>query len=302
MGGRVDQTVGRNWVLRLGVVLGVLLMTLTGPEVASAQRIRGRLLDLVSNVPLEGGELTLRAADSVPVSTAFTDENGNWVFELPGPGLFYIEATRFGYQSWVAGPLEVKAEDDLNSVYRLWPQPFQMDPIEVSVQATRLHLQTAGFYQRQRADFGHFLGPEQIERRRVPRLTDLFQGMPGVTLTSMTTGSAGARFVQLRGSSLSQGGFCRPRVFVDGLMYAKGDSRPVDRVEGEETELDQMQEVVDQGISLDDIGPPSDIAGIEVYRSATQVPVQFGGTSVETLCGAIVIWTRRGTIRRRPGE
>jgi len=275
-------------------------MALADADAVSAQRIRGRLLDLVSNEPLEAGELTLRTADSVPVRTVVSDQYGNWAFELPGPGVFYIEAKRFGYQSWVAGPLEVGAEDDFNSVYRLWPQPFQMDPIEVSVQATRLHLQTAGFYDRQRADFGYFLGPEQIQERRAPRITDLLTGLPGVSLVSMTPGSVGGRFVTLRGSSLSQGGVCRPRVFVDGLLYAKGDSRPVDEVEGEEYDLEDMLDVFDQGLSLDDIGPTSDIAGIEIYRSATQVPVQFGGASVSTLCGAIVIWTRRG-IRRAPG-
>jgi hypothetical protein len=51
------------------------------------------------------------------------------------------------------------------------------------------------------------------------------------------------------------------------------------------------------GLSLDDIGHPSTIAAIEVYRSATQVPVQFGGASVETLCGVIVVWTRTGRLR-----
>jgi len=300
MDGHAGRAGGRRWVVRLSMVVGVLLMPLANADEASAQRIRGRLLDLVSNDPLEAGELTLRAADSVPVRTVITDENGNWAFELPGPGVFYIEATRFGYQSWVAGPLVVEAGDDLNSVYRLWPQPFEMDPIEVSVQATRLHLQTAGFYERQRADFGFFLGPEEIAKRRAPRLTDLLQGLPGVSLVSNTTGSVGARFVQLRGSSLSQGGICRPRIFVDGLLYALGDSRPVEQVEGEQTDLNEMLDIVDQGISLDDIGPPSDIAGIEIYRSATQVPVQFGGTSVSTLCGVIVVWTRRG-VRRAPG-
>jgi len=245
--------------------------------------------------------LTLRGADSVPLGTVFSDEGGNWVFELPGPGVFYIEATRFGYQPWVAGPLEVQAEDDLDSVFRLWPQPFEMDPIEVTAQATRRHLQTSGFYERQRADFGYFLGPEEIQKRKAPRLTDLLAGLPGVSMVSYTQGSVGARFVQLRGSRLSQGGTCRPRVFVDGLLYALGDSRPVDRFPDRETELEEQLEKLDQGISLDDIGPPTDIAGVEVYRSASQVPVQFGGTSVSTLCGVIVVWTKRGTRRLSGG-
>lgn len=291
---------GRPWVAHVGMLLGLLLAGLTDAEAAGAQRIRGRLLDLLSDEPLEAGVLILRSADSLPVSTVFTDENGQWFLDFPGPGFFYIEATRFGYLPWVAGPFEVKAEDDLNSVYRLWPQPIQMDPIEVSVQATRLHLRTAGFYERQRADFGFFLGPEEIEKRRAPRLTDLMRTLPGVNMVSLATGSVGRRFIQLRGSSLSQGGVCRPRIYVDGLLYAKGDSHLLDRVEGEERELDEIEEIIDQGLSVDDIGPPSDIAGIEIYRSGNQVPVQFGGSSVQTLCGVIVIWTKRGT-RRSPG-
>lgn len=55
--------------------------------------------------------------------------------------------------------------------------------------------------------------------------------------------------------------------------------------------------VLDQSLGLDDIGPPGDVAAIELYRSANQVPVRFGGTSVETLCGVIVVWTKRGFVR-----
>jgi hypothetical protein len=48
------------------------------------------------------------------------------------------------------------------------------------------------------------------------------------------------------------------------------------------------------GLTIDDIAHPSTIAAIEVYRSGVQVPVQFGGNSVETQCGVIVVWTRVG--------
>ena len=67
-----------------------------------------------------------------------------------------------------------------------------------------------------------------------------------------------------------------------------------------EARLESLMQRVDQAISLDDIGHPSTIAAIEIYRSATQVPVQFGGASVETLCGVIVIWTRTGRTMTAP--
>jgi hypothetical protein len=299
----VAGPVGRRQpIIRKSAVLGLLLAVMAPGEGVSAQRLSGRLLDLFSNVPLGSGVLTVRTADQRVVQSALSDEGGHWSFELPGPGVYYVEAARMGYQAWLAGPVEVTAEDDLSFVYHLRPQPIQLDPIEVTVAATRRHLETAGFYDRQRADFGTFLGPEEIEKRRsAPRFTALLLGLPGVRLVTLSTGSVGPRFVQLRGSNLSFGGICRPRVYVDGILYALGDSRPVPLEQNEETEFqEEILQRMDQGLSLDDIGAPGDIAGIEIYRSASQVPAQFGGTSVNTLCGVIVVWTKRGFVRR-PG-
>ncbi|HMG17230.1 MAG TPA: TonB-dependent receptor plug domain-containing protein, partial [Gemmatimonadales bacterium] len=131
------------------------------------------------------------------------------------------------------------------------------------------------------------------------RITDLLSGLPGVNLVYASTGSAGGMSVHLRGSNLAEGGTCRPRIFVDGALYARGDSRlrrPADEQATERRPEDEVQRL-DQGLNLDDIGHPSTIAAIEVYRSASQVPVQFGGTSVETLCGVIIVWTRAGRTR-----
>jgi len=274
----------------------VLLATIGLTQPAEAQRLSGRLLELVSNQPIAFGLVTLLPAGGQGSRTAVADNDGYWSIQVPGPGAYYVAAKRLGYEPWVSGPITIGPADDLTSVFHLRPLPVMLDPVEVSGIATRRHLELAGFYERQMGNFGHFMTPEQIEKRRATRVTDLLLGLPGVQLVSMTGGSAGPRFVQLRGGTLSRGGICRPRVFVDGLMFARGDSRPLRLVtdEATETAIDEQIQRIDQGLSLDDIGSPSTIAAIEVYRSASQVPVQFGGTSVETLCGVIVIWTRTG--------
>ncbi|MGH7664162.1 MAG: carboxypeptidase regulatory-like domain-containing protein [Gemmatimonadaceae bacterium] len=276
------------------------MLSLALPEPAGAQRLRGRLLDIESNQPVAAGLVTLVAANGTRITTSVTDEGGYWFLDVPRAGTYYVAARRIGFQPWTAGPLEVKAGDDLNSVFHLRRLPALLTPVEVSARATQRYLELAGFYERQRADFGHFMTPEAIDKRQADRVTDLLSGVPGVRVVSMTTGSVGALYVVLRGSNLSYGGVCRPRVYVDGLLFALGDSRPRQRVDLEGTELfleDEIQQL-DQGMSLDDVGHPSTIAAIEVYRSSSQVPVQFGGTSAQTLCGVIVIWTRTG---RMPG-
>lgn len=255
-------------------------------------------MDLETNEPIPGGILTLLDANRNDLTTSVSDDHGDWQLDVPEPGVYYVAAKRLGYRPWVSGPVDVGPDDELDSVFHLQPLPVTLDPLEVRARALERYLEYSGFFERQRGNFGHFVTPEDIERRQAARVTDLLTSIPGVNLVS-AAGGVGPTQVQLRGSNLSQGGLCRPRLFVDGLMYSRGDARPVRLREGDETEQrmeDQLQRI-DQAISLDDIGHPSTIAAIEVYRSASQVPVQFGGSSVETLCGVIVIWTRTGTMR-----
>lgn len=285
--------------LKTSLALISALVVLVGLTPARAQSLRGRLLDRETTEPVAGGIVALVTTTGDQVAVAASDEQGYWRLDGRVPGTYYLSARRIGYQPWTSSAVTVRQGDDLTFEFRLRPTATTLSPIEVSAQAMRRYLERAGFYERQRADFGHFITPEKIEARQAARITDLLTSVPGVTLVRMTTGTVGAFYVELRGSNISEGGVCRPRVFVDGVLFAKGDSRPARPAPANAVErrLEQERQQLDQGMSLDDIGHPTTIAAIEVYRSATQVPVEFGGTSVGTLCGAIVIWTRTGTRR-----
>jgi hypothetical protein len=272
--------------------LAAALLLSAAMRSASAQIIRGQLVDLETNRPIAAGVLMLHSGDSSLAVVAVSDANGNWRLKAPRPGAYYVAARRLGYRPWVSGPVKIEAGDELNSVFHLQPMPATLDPITVRAEAIRRHLQDNGFFQRQQSNFGHFLTPEAIDRRQAARITDLLTAVPGVQLVA--SGNVGPAQIGLRGSSVTDGALCRPRVFVDGLMYTRGDSRAVRARPSDATEQADLELRMDRALSLDDIGHPSTIAAIEVYRSATQVPAQFGGTSVETLCGVIVIWTRSG--------
>lgn len=282
--------------MRRFVLAAALLLPAAAPA-ANAQQLRGRLLDLETDNPIAAGLLTLLDADSSVVATAVSNASGEWQISLTGAGVYYVAAERIGYERWVAGPVELSADDTVSSLFHLRPSPVVMDPIEVRATAVRRYLEFNGFFERQRGNFGHFVTPQTIERRQAARVTDLLRAIPGVQLVAAAGGSAGPSQIHLRGSSLSQGGVCRPRVFVDGLIYSRGDSRPVRIREENATEREVDEERRLENMSLDDLGHPSTIAAIEIYRSASQVPVQFGGSSVETLCGVIVVWTRTGRMR-----
>jgi hypothetical protein len=277
-----------------GVLVLATLLTLASAQQASAQHIRGRLVDVETGLPIRVGILTLLSADRNVIATAMSDADGYWRLDVPQPAVYYVAADRMGYQPWVSGPVEIAAEDELNSVFHLKPSPLILEPIDVQARAVRQYLQYSGFFERQRSNFGHFVTPEDIDRRKASRVTELLTTIPGVQRVE-ASGSAGPAQIQLRGSNLSRGGLCRPRVFVDGLMYSRGDAQAVRQRESDATErATDAENRQENALSLDDIGHPSTVAGIEVYRSASQVPVQFGGSSIETLCGVIVVWTRTG--------
>ena len=103
--------------------------------------------------------------------------------------------------------------------------------------------------------FGRFFTPADIENSPAIRTTDLLFGIPGVSVV-------GDR-AQIRAGARS----CSPEIRVDGLRQS-----------------------VD--VSLDLFMPLEALAAVEVYRRATEVPLQYGGTRVG--CGVILFWTKTG--------
>lgn len=94
-------------------------------------------------------------------------------------------------------------------------------------------------------------------------MTDVLTGIPGVLVTPDARGRNEVRFT---GGPF---GRCAPRVWVDGfpLSFDLG--------------FDNLNRYVD----------PDNVAGIEVYRRASDVPAEFSGGPSGS-CGALVIWTR----------
>lgn len=281
-------------------LLGATLLLPTFSASTGAQQVHGRLLDLGTARPIPAGVLALHAADSSIVATTVSDADGRWRFTAPRPGSYYVAARRLGYQPRASAAVTIATGAEVTTDLHLEPLPVLLDPVSANAAAIRRHLEFNGFFERQKGNFGHFLSPEAIERRQAARITDLLTAIPGVQRVVGSSGTAGPAQIGLRGSGIGDGALCRPRIFVDGLVYTRGDARParVRASDALERETDLARRM-DQALSLDDIGHPSTIAALEVYRSATQVPVQFGGTSVGTLCGVIVVWTRTGRMPAR---
>jgi hypothetical protein len=129
----------------------------------------------------------------------------------------------------------------------------------------KAHVNVPGFEDRAKRGFGTFLTREDIDKRQPILLTDLFRSVPGLTV-----GFDGTNYIVQ--SSRSVGTGCQVQWWVDGS--------PFDNMAGD---MDQMLR-------------PDDIEAVEVYKSASEVPVQFQGRDAS--CGTVVVWTKRGGARK----
>jgi Carboxypeptidase regulatory-like domain/TonB-dependent Receptor Plug Domain len=275
------------------VALGMLAASSGG---VAAQTLSGRLLNVNNEEPLESGVVSLLDASGVEVVQVVTDGNGRFVLKAPRPGTYLVKARRLGFRQWIDGPVELHSGDDLHGAFHLRPEAITLSELNVTADASVRFLRSIGFYDRAKSDFGHFITRDQIDTRRPQQMSDLLRGIPGVTVIPAAAG-AGQMHVNLRGSRLSEGGPCDPRIFIDGLIASRGGSGPK-TVNGMTPEgiLDDPSatDPRDPGPTINDLVTPREIEAVEVYRSASQIPAQFGGAGADTRCGVIVVWTRRG--------
>ena len=285
--------------MRAAPLVSALLLFAGLPGSADAQVLRGRLLDLDTNEPVVGGAVTLIDSMGIRVLTVVTGDDGRYMLAAPRPGAYLVEARRIGYRMWVDGPILLESDEVWESEFHLRAVPVQLDPVEVTADAAvyEAYLQRVGFYERQKSDFGHFITRQEIELRAPERMTDLLHSVPGVRALPSTSGLSRSG-IGFRGSRLSQGGACHPRVYIDGIVVIRGDARArglnVQGFREIASDLQGSDPSLRGEIALDDFLMPEDVQAVEVYRRASEVPAKFGGMSTETQCGVIAIWTRRG--------
>lgn len=137
---------------------------------------------------------------------------------------------------------------------------------EVKVEG-KAHVNIPGFEDRAKRGFGTFLTRDDIEKQQSILLTDVFRTIPGLTV-----GFDGSNYVVQSARSVGSG--CQVQWYLDGSPYDNSSN-----------DLDQMLR-------------PDDIEAIEVYKSASEVPVQFQGQNAS--CGTVVVWTKRTAGKAKP--
>ena len=141
---------------------------------------------------------------------------------------------------------------------------MQIDSLTVSVSPRSSRLDRTGFYDRLSVDVGVFVTAADIAKSGALEVSDVFRRQPGVWVSSLTTSRLG--FMQNR-VLLRRG--CIPALYVDDAF---------------------VREATQPAPLIDEIVRPGEIAGIEIYRGPSEIPLRYGGALGS--CGVIVIWTR----------
>jgi hypothetical protein len=156
-----------------------------------------------------------------------------------------------------------------------------LSTITIAVERSRT-LAIHGFYERMSdvekgINYGYFITPEDIERRKGSRPTDFFSGIPSVRVRLVKTGHPTIHSPRDRKGWEVQGqGSCRMEVYLDGNRLKN--------ISGHRDQLDESH------MFLDDIVNLTSIAGIEVYPRSVQAPPKY--QSLNGLCGVVLIWTK----------
>jgi hypothetical protein len=232
---------------------------------ATAQTVRGVVVEDSTRTPIHGATVELVAANLTKVATTLTDTAGAFVLRANAPGKYTLQLAHPSYASNGSDTIALGSGEVLMVQLRMGRQAIKLAPVVVT---SRGNARVGGFYDRlQRGGFGTYITRADIDKRPgAHRATDLLQGVAGVELTPIRRGrgSSMANIISMRGS----GRRCPPAIFINGAP---------------------MRQIGDSGV--DDFLTPNSLEAIEVYRGAGGTPGEFQQPGT---CGAVVFWTRTG--------
>lgn len=234
-------------------------------DTGAVQPLRGaaRVSGVVVNrngAPVANARVGLMGSSAATMTRA----NGEFVLDSLPAGTQAIVVRQLGY-SPTEVPVELSARTPARVTVKLGVLVPQLSPVEVTSRREE-GLQKVGFLDRKRTSAGgYFITPEDLERRKALRFTDVLRTTPGLRVSDRN-GQA-----MISSTRSAQGSGC-VTVYVDGAPWQQ--LNPGD---------------------LDTFVQPNEVAAIEVYNGAG-IPGQF--MTPGRNCTAVVVWTKTRVDRR----
>jgi len=187
-----------------------------------------------------------------------TDDNGTFSMHGLPLGTQVLEVRQVGYEPKHMN-VDVTTHGENRVFVVLDTRTVVLDTVKVAAKTKDL----TGFMDRKSHGLGTFITQDQIQERGPIDATDIFRTVPGVQV--VFDGSY-YRLRMARAQGIGDG--CEPEIYMDGARFLAGND------------------------NINTIVHPKDIAGIEVYKGASEVPIQY--SNGRATCGVVLIWTRGG--------
>ena len=198
---------------------------------------------------------------------AESDSSGNYRISAVAVGVVRVYALRIGYAAETLSVAVIDGEPA--HVDFIMTRSVSVLP-EVLVSDDALRGKMGAFNRRKARGVGAFVTRADIEKRRPGSVSELLRYLPGVGVTQRMAGEPQPVHMQRSKNSSMQ--TCVVQIYVDGHPYPNG--------------------------TVDDFSPGA-VEGVEVYRSASEIPADF--RTRNATCGLIALWTRDpDAARRRP--
>jgi hypothetical protein len=159
-------------VMRAGQFI-LKLAVADGGDPGEPGRLVGRIVDHETGAPIEGASVSLLSG-----ATTVTDASGRFRFGGVDPGVARIAVEMIGREDRTE-PVTVQGGRTTAVEIGLAFEAIELPPITVEVRSRFLELH--GVYQRMdRGTSGHVIRRDELDRRVSERLSDSFDGIPGV--------------------------------------------------------------------------------------------------------------------------
>ncbi len=221
------------------------------PVLTGGARLQGRVVR-ANGRPVGGARV--RLADAGVEAT--TNQEGYYALDSLPLGTRLVDARAIGFLP-VTRVIDLLPSAPVAMDVVLESRQVFLDTVKVVADRVYESPQYRDFLQRKRRGWGYFADENDLNRMDPAFLSDVVRRFPGV----MVSGANRDIFFRSTGSQ----GYCRPTVWIDGMM-----TLPM------------------EGFSTDYFLPVEQVRGIEVYTRTGGMPAQY-----QTMngCGALVVWT-----------
>jgi hypothetical protein len=255
--------------------------------VAGFQSLRGTVVDFETLAPIPDVMVSvLPERDDEPIGKAVrSDSLGGFIVRTRSKGLLRLMAQRIGFSPVTTAAFVVGADDMLTFQLEMSATRQVLAPLMIIAREQPKNVRLNSFdgfvFRKQRGLGGIFVTADEIFRTGAVSVGSILRNKGADILITPTDDGSSSEMIVFRRATAIDRRVCPAQFVLDGMPLR---AAPVVALSGET--IYPVPQIISNM-------PITDIKGIEVYRSFTEMPGEFYALGSE--CGVVVIWTKNGS-------